>query len=77
MEDKSKICRLLLPVLQEMRGLKDLIGLEYVPEKECVVASFPDKYPRTICVACDSGSAMVLDICRDCLNDEMGGHYDI
>lgn len=64
MEDKSKICRLLLPVLQETRILSDLIGLEYIPEKECVVASFPDKPPRTICVACDSGIAMVSDILK-------------
>lgn len=64
MEDKSKICRLFLPVLQEMRGLRDLIGLEYIPEKECVVASFLDRTPIAVCVACDSGSAMVLDIVK-------------
>lgn len=64
MEDKSKIYRLFLPVLQEMRGLRDLIGLEYIPEKECVVASFMDRSPVSVCVACDSGSALVMDIIK-------------
>lgn len=64
MEDKSKICRLLLPALQEMRALRELVGLEYIPEKECVVASFQDKAPKSICVACDSGIAMALDILK-------------
>lgn len=62
MEDKDKICRLLLPVLQGTRALRELTGLEYVPEKECVVASFQDRPPKTVCVACDPGIAMVQDI---------------
>lgn len=28
-EDKKKICEMLLPVLQETRGFKDLISLKY------------------------------------------------
>lgn len=64
MEDKNKICRLLLPALQETRAFRELTGLEYVPEKECVVASFQDRTSKTVCVACDSGMAMILDIIR-------------
>ena len=31
-EDKKKICEMLLPVLQETRGFKDLISLKYEQE---------------------------------------------
>lgn len=62
MEDKNKICRSLLPILQETRALSNLSGLKYIPEKECVVASFPDRPSRTVCVACDSGIGMIRDI---------------
>lgn len=61
-EDKNKICRILLPALQETRALRELEGLEYIPEKECVAASFRDRPSQTVCVACDSGIAMIRDI---------------
>ena len=40
MEDKQKICDLLVPVLQETRNLKDLLTLDYDAEKEVVTATF-------------------------------------
>lgn len=35
MENKQRICDLLLPALQETRNLKDLLTLDYDAEKSC------------------------------------------
>lgn len=48
MEDKNKICRLLLPALQETRDLYDLTALEYIPESETVTAVFSHKYHKEV-----------------------------
>ena len=40
MEDKSKICDLLLPALQATRNLHDLEDLDYIPEQEAVLSTF-------------------------------------
>ena len=40
MEDKQKICDLLLPALQETRNLQDLEKLSYNEDNETVVATF-------------------------------------
>ncbi len=62
MEDKNKICRLLLPALQETRALSDLMALEYIPESGIVDATFSNKYRKVVYVEGDSGAAMILDI---------------
>lgn len=64
MENKDKICKLLLPVLQETRNLHDLTNLEYKPVEEAVVATFESGYKKTANVAMDSGTAMIQDILR-------------
>ena len=64
MEDKNKICRLLLPALQETRGLYDLTALEYIPESETVTAVFSHKYHKEVNVEGDSGIAMIQDIVK-------------
>lgn len=64
MENKQKICALLLPVLQETRNLHDMTNLEYKPEQEIVVATFENGYIKTANVAADSGTAMIQDILR-------------
>lgn len=61
MEDKQKICDLLLPALQETHNLHDLISLQYDAEKECVMALFPEGEKRAN-VALDSGTGMIRDI---------------
>lgn len=40
MEDKQKICDLLLPALQATRNLHDLVKLKYNEETETVTAHF-------------------------------------
>lgn len=61
MENKQKICDLLLPALQETRSLCDLVDLEYIQEQGIVLATFPSG-SRQINVMGDSGIAMIKDI---------------
>lgn len=61
MENKQKICDLLLPALQETRSLNDLIDLEYIQEQGIVLAVFPTRLIR-INVMGDSGIAMIKDV---------------
>lgn len=64
MEDKKKICELLLPALQATRNLHDLIGLTYDPERELVIAWFASGAVKKANVAMDSGTSMIKDIIR-------------
>ena len=61
MENKQKICDLLLPALQETRSLCDLVDLEYIQEQGIILATFPSRSIR-INVMADSGIAMIKDI---------------
>lgn len=61
MENKQKICDLLLPALQETRSLCDLVDLEYIQEQGIVLAVFPTGL-RRINVMEDSGIAMIKDV---------------
>lgn len=58
------ICDRLLETLKLTRQLYDLIGLDYIEEKELVVAHFEGGGKKEINVACDSGIAMIRDIIR-------------
>ena len=58
MENKQKICDLLLPVLQQTRSLCDL---EYIQEQGIILATFPSRSIR-INVMADSGIAMIKDV---------------
>ncbi|HCR83892.1 MAG TPA: hypothetical protein DIW07_10860 [Lachnospiraceae bacterium] len=62
MEDKQKICDLLLPALQATRGLSDVVKLEYDGAQEIVTATFENGYQKTANVAMDSGTAMIRDV---------------
>ncbi len=64
MEDKQKICDRLLETLKLTRQLYDLIDLDYIEEKELVVAHFEGGGKKEINVAMDSGIAMIKDIIR-------------
>ena len=64
MEDKKKICELLLPALQATRNLYDLIGLIYDPERELVIACFASGAVKKANVHMDSGTAMIRDIVK-------------
>lgn len=61
MENKQKICDLLLPALQQTRSLCDLADLEYIQEQGIVLATFPSRSIR-INVIADSGIAMIKDV---------------
>lgn len=69
MEDKKKICEMLLPVLQETRVFKDLISLKYEQEgaHEIVTATYYDDYQKVANVTADSETAMIIDIIKQCL----------
>ena len=62
MEDKQKICDLLLPALQETRNLQDLEKLTYNEDNETVVATFWYDRKKIVNVHMDSGTAMIRDI---------------
>lgn len=62
MEDKKKICDLLLPVLQATRNLHDLVDLEYDEIGEKVTATFANGGIKRANVAMDSGTSMIRDI---------------
>ena len=64
MEDKRSICDRLLETLKLTRQLYDLIDLDYIEEKEIVVAHFEGGGKKEINVAMDSGIAMIRDIIR-------------
>ena len=64
MENKKKICDMLLPVLQETRSLHDLIDLEYDDTSETVFATFASGAVKRADVAMDSGTSMIRDIIK-------------
>lgn len=64
MENKKKICDMLLPVLQETRSLHDLIDLEYDDTSETVLATFASGAVKRADVAMDSGTSMIRDIIK-------------
>lgn len=67
MEDKQKICQLLLAALQATRGQSDMVSLDYERingDTEIVTAKYADGGTRKINVSMDSGEAMIRDIMR-------------
>lgn len=68
MEDKQKICNELLSTLQQTRGFYDLVSLKYKRESthELVFATFNNGYQKAANVTADSGTAMIIDIIKQC-----------
>ena len=64
MENKQRICDLLLPALQATRNLSDLTALTFDPDTELVTATFDSGFTKHANVACDSGTAMIRDIIK-------------
>ena len=64
MEDKQKICDLLLPLLQATRAFHYLDDLEYIQDQDCVLLTFASGYVRRVNVAMDSGIALIHDVIR-------------
>lgn len=78
MEDKAKICELLLKTLQATRNLHDLVSLEYCKHDhdpnypnynglETVTATFANGYKKKVNVEMDSGTSMIKDILKGIL----------
>ena len=65
MEDKQKICDLLLATLRETRSHGDMAALTYDKTAETVTISWAPGGQRVVNVACDSGTAMIRDIMRN------------
>lgn len=65
-EDKEAIVKGLLPVLQMTRAGADIVGLKYERSSgfETVIVTYANSYEKHINVSCDSGVAMIQDICR-------------
>lgn len=66
-EDKEKICRMLLPVLQETTNMSNVKDLKYNKDKEIVTAitGFSGSLMEIeINVNGDCGAAMILDIVK-------------
>lgn len=63
-EDKQKICDLLLSVLQAPHNLRDLVDLEYDGDNDKVIATFASGDIKRANVALDSGTSMIRDIIR-------------
>ena len=63
-ENKQKICDLLLPALQGTRNLYDLVELKYEKDgyNEIVTAIFRNGSKKYATVNMDSGTAMIRDI---------------
>lgn len=64
-ENKERIVRSLLPVLQQTRHFEDLMELEYYRSgatTEVVVGTFVNGYKKTANVSMDSGKSMIVDI---------------
>ena len=73
-ENKRKITKALLPVLQMTRAFKDLEDLEYLSETvnnayelEWVTATFANGHIKTIDVTSDSGIALIQDVIRQAM----------
>lgn len=65
MENKQKICELLLAALQATRGAHDLVSLEYErinEDREYVIGTFASGGRKRCNVSMDSGCAMIRDI---------------
>ena len=65
MEDKKKIVKMLIPILQETDNLFDLVNLEYKKEnnKELVIATFKNG-KKIANVTMDSGTSLIRDIIK-------------
>jgi hypothetical protein len=64
MEDKQKICDLLVPVLQETRDFQELESLKYNKDNETVIATFWYGRKKIVNVHLDSGTSMIRDIIK-------------
>lgn len=64
MEDKQKICDLLLPALRATNNLSDLEALEYDADHERVHAIFTRGYQKIANVSMDTGTSMIRDIIK-------------
>ncbi len=63
MEDKGRICELLLKALQETRNNGDMTELTYDEAHETVTICWLSR-KRVVNVSMDSGMAMIRDIIR-------------
>lgn len=64
MEDKGRICELLLKALQETRNHGDMTELAYDEASETVTIRWLSGGKRVVNASMDSGTAMIRDIMR-------------
>ena len=61
-EDKQRICKVLVPVLQMTKDLHDLVDLNFDPGCKMVSAKFSNGAVKWANVTADSGTFMICDI---------------
>ena len=64
MEDKQKICDLLLKACQATSSARDLVSLEYSTDSGHVIAKFSDGDARGIDVSMNHGTEMIRNIMK-------------
>lgn len=62
-EDKKKICELLVPVLREMDGFRNVVALDYMADREIVYVIFATGLQRAV-DAGTTGAQMVHNIVK-------------
>lgn len=63
-EDKEKIVASLEDTLRNTRAGEDIAGMTYVKDGELVEIRFTNGSPQPVNVGCDSGLAMIIDVCK-------------
>lgn len=63
-KERNLLCNLLFVVLRETANLSDLVDLTYKPNLEQVEATFENGAHKVANIACDSGTAAIVDIIR-------------
>lgn len=66
MENKIKICKLLLPLLQATRAGEDIESLTYFTNQnnEFICIKFKTGYKRNVNITADSGIAIIIDVLK-------------
>lgn len=65
-EDKEKITKALLPVLQMTNNGQDIKDIEYIKTEHCenVIVTYNNDYTKIAVVTVDSGTALIGDVMR-------------
>lgn len=63
-ENKFYICRQLSNLVRETRAGSDVLGITLQADQKTAVITYRTGARKEVNVECDSGIAMIIDICR-------------